>query len=80
MGLSTVRPGSLWQTVEELLRFTPQFLAARGDSLGDFIWPRPEQPFKEGVKHYSENDEGHEERYDTKRRTNQTPNGQFPNN
>jgi hypothetical protein len=34
--------GSLWQIVKELLRFTPQFLAGRGDPLSDLIWPFPE--------------------------------------
>ena len=78
--VSTVRPRSLWQTVEELLRFTPQFLAARGDPFGDFVWPLPNQPVQEEVQHHSENYEGYEERYDTERLTNQTPNGQFPDN
>jgi len=66
--------------VKELLRFTPQFLAARGDRLGDFIWPLPEQPFQQEVQHHSENSEGYDERYGTERLTNQTPKGQSPDN
>jgi hypothetical protein len=70
--ISTVRPGSLWQIVEELLRFTAQFFAGRRDPLSDFIWPFPE-PFEKGVEDYSENNESYEEKYKTEGLTNQPP-------
>lgn len=77
--LATSRASSFGQIVVELLRFPAQLLAARGNSLGDFIRPIP-VPVQQGVKHHSENYEGYEEKYETEGLTNSPPKGKFPDN